>query len=178
MAWDWEEAQGLIGALVEKGGLTLSEVRLLVRLCSPPFLRSGRAHIAVGVVQAKIFLKHLCPLGFSKLLELAEASDPGEKSSSCQLAAHILEQDHVDISRLRVFGAEWPRSREAPPGLETVICPKDEWCGATLRTMLALYKSVDSVLAATDRGSAGTPVLFLRPCFVRVKPSLRGLLSR
>jgi hypothetical protein len=127
------------------------------------------------VVQAKVFLKHLCPLGFSKLLELAEASDPGDKSSACQLAASIREQDLVDISRLRVFGAEWPRDRE---DLGTVICQKDEWCGATLRTMLALYKSVDSFLAATDRGSAGTPVLVLRPCFVRVKPSLRGLLSR
>ncbi len=175
MAWDWEEAQGLIGALVAKGGLTLSEVRLLVRLCSPPFLRSGRAHIAIGVVQAKIFLKHLCPLGFSKLLELAEASDPGDVSSSCQLAASIREQDLVDISRLRVFGAEWPRTHER---LETVICQKDEWCGATLQTMQALYKSVDRFLAATDRGSAGTPVLVLRPCFVRVKPSLCGLLSR
>ena len=175
MAWDWEVAQGLIGALVEKGGLTLSEVRLLVRLCSAPFLRSGPAHIAIGVVQAKIFLKHLCPLGFSKLLELAVASDPGDVSSSCQLAAYIREQDHVEISRLRVFGAEWPRSHEA---LETVICQNDEWCGATLRTMLALYKFVDSFLAGTDRGSAGTPVLVLRPCFVRVKPSLRGLLSR
>jgi len=175
MAWDWEVAQGLIGALVEKGGLTLSEVRLLVRLCSPPFLRSGRAHIAIGVVQAKIFLKHLCSLGFSKLLELAEASDSGDVSSACQLAEHIREHDLVDISRLRVFGAECPGSLEP---LETVICQKDEWCGATLWTMLALYKSVDSFLAATDRGSAGTPVLVLRPCFVRVKPSLRGLLSR
>jgi len=153
----------------------VNEVRLLVRLCSAPFLRSGRAHIAIGVVQAKVFLKHLCSLGFSKLLELAEASDSGDVSSTCQLAAHIREQDHVDISRLRVFGADGPRSRE---GLETVICQNDEWCGATLRTMLALYKSVDSFLAATDRGSAGTPVLVLRPCFVRVKPSLRGLLSR
>jgi len=173
MVWDWAKAQGLIDALTKKGGLSSFEVHLLSRLCSSPFLRLGRAHFAIGVVQAKVFLKHLSPEGYSELVEHAEASDRGDVASACSLAENILEFEKVDITRARVFAAAKPGS-SACEDLTAEICPEvDEWCGATLGTMYALYMYVDDIIASTGRGSAGTPVLGLRPYFVRVA-ILRG----
>lgn len=176
MAWDWEEAKHLLDAVEKKGGLHKQVVRRRLRLSLCPFLRSARAHFSIDVpgVQAKLFLRALSPKGFPDLVEHAQAEHPGDKTSGCVLAKNILEHERLDISRTRVFAAAAGNGRE---DLTAEICPENEnWFGATLASLLAVYTSIDDFVK--QQVDPGTPVLVLRPCFVRVKPSLRGLLSR
>ena len=166
MAWDWEEAKHLLDAVSQKGGLNKQVVRLRLRLSLSPFLRSARAHFAIHLpgVQAKLFLKMLSPHGFLELAKFAQAEHPGDMTSGCGLAAHILEHDRLDISRARVFAAAAQNGAE---DLDTEIClEREEWFGATLGTMLAVYTYIDDSVKQHIR--PGAPVLGLRPHFVGV----------
>ena len=164
MAWDWEEAKHLLDAVSQKGGLNKQVVRLRLRLSLSPFLRSSRAHFAIHLpgVQAKLFLKMLSPHGFLELVKFAQAEHPGDKTSGCGLAAHILEHDELDISRARVFAAAAQNGAE---DLNTEI-ESEEWFGATLGTMLAVYTYIDDFVKQHIR--PGAPVLGLRPHVVGV----------
>ena len=121
----------------------------------------------MAVVQAKMFLKMLSRQGYHHLVTFAQANDPADKTSGCALARNILDHDEVDISRARVFAAA-----EGSEVLGTEICPdKEDWFGATLYTMLALYTFIDALVdkyTVPPGASSGAPVLGLRPHFVGV----------
>ena len=111
-----------------------------------------------------MFLKMLSGQGYHHLVTFAQADDPADKTSGCGLAANFFEHDQLDISRARVFAAAAQNGAE---DLNTEIClESEEWFGATLGTMLAVYTYIDDSVKQHIR--PGAPVLGLRPHFVGV----------